>query len=59
MNKALRRRFKRARVLTGGIRDQYDMVLMDVTFYSKQNDGVKYLWVVIDVFTSYVWISPE
>lgn len=58
MNKALRRRFKRARVFTGGIRDQYDMDLMDVSFHSKQNDGVKYLFVVIDVFTRYVWISP-
>lgn len=58
MNKALRRRFKRARVFTGGIRDQYDMDLMDVSFHSKQNDGVKYLLVVIDVFTRYVWISP-
>lgn len=58
MNKAVRRRFKRARVFTGGIRDQYDIDLMDVTFHSKENDGVKYLLVVIDVFTRYAWISP-
>ena len=31
---------------------------MDVSFHSKQNDGVKYLFVVIDVFTRCVWISP-
>ena len=58
MNKSLKRRFKRARVFTAGIRDQYDIDLMDVSFHSKQNDGVKYLLVVIDVFTRYVWISP-
>lgn len=58
MNKSLKRRFKRARVFTAGIKDQYDIDLMDVSFHSKQNDGVKYLLVVIDVFTRYVWISP-
>ncbi|XP_078318974.1 uncharacterized protein LOC144620864 [Crassostrea virginica] len=58
MNKSLKRRFKRARVFTAGIKDQYDIDLMDVSFHSKQNDGVKYLLVVFDVFTRYVWISP-
>jgi IS30 family transposase len=58
MNKAVRRRFKRARVFTGGIRDQYDIDLMDVSFHSKENDGVRFLLVVIDVFTRYAWISP-
>lgn len=58
MNKALRRRFKRARVLMGGIRDQYDIDLMDVSFHSKENDGVRYLLIVIDVFTRYLWAGP-
>lgn len=58
MNRALRRRFKRARVLTGGIRDQYDIDLMDVGFHSAENDGVRYLLIVIDVFTRYLWASP-
>lgn len=56
MNKTVRRRFKRARVFTGGIKDQYDADLMDVGFHSKENDGVKYLLVVINVFTRYVWV---
>jgi hypothetical protein len=58
MNKVVRRRFKRARVFTAGIKDQYDIDLMDVSFHSKQNDGVKYLLVVVDVFTRYAWIFP-
>lgn len=30
---------------------------MDVGFHSKDNDGVKYLLVVIDVFLRYVWVN--
>ena len=50
--------FKRARVMTGGIRDQYDICLMDVGFHSAENDGVRYILIVIDVFTRYLWASP-
>ncbi|XP_061193922.1 uncharacterized protein LOC133202165 [Saccostrea echinata] len=56
INRTVRRRFKRPRVFTGGIKDQYDADLMDVGFHSKENDGIKYLLVVIDVFTRYVWL---
>lgn len=42
MNKAVRRRFKKARVFTGGIKDQYDADLMDVGFHAKENEDIKY-----------------
>lgn len=58
MNKAVRRRFKKARVFTGGIKDQYDADLMDVGFHAKENEDIKYYLVVIDVFIRYAWVAP-
>lgn len=57
MNKIVCCCFKRVCVFMGGIKDQYDVDLMDVGFYLKDNDGVKYLLVVIDVFMCNVWVN--
>ena len=32
--------------------------LIDMQAYSKDNNGIKYLLTVIDIFSSFVWIVP-
>lgn len=41
-----------------GIDDQWDADLMDMTKFSIYNDGVKFILVVIDIFSKYAWLYP-
>lgn len=58
LQKPVRQTFKKARVVVSGIDDQFDADLADVSKISHENDGVKYLLVVIDIFSKYLWIQP-
>lgn len=40
------------------INEQFDVDLMYVGNLSKENDGVKYLLFVIDIFSRYLWVKP-
>lgn len=49
---------ERNRVVVKGIDDQYDadlIVFADKTAWTQPNDGYRYVLVVIDIFTRYVW----
>ncbi len=50
-----RRKFKRSRVIVDGIDSRWDSDLMDMSNISKYNDGVKYVLVMIDIFSRYLW----
>ena len=56
LQRPVRRHFKRNRVITMGIDDQWDADLMDMSKYSKGNDEYAYVLVVIDIFLKYVWL---
>jgi len=58
LRKELRRSFKRTRVVVSGIDDEYDMDLADVSNIAEENSGFKYLLVVIDIFSKYLWVQP-
>ena len=58
LNKAVRRNFQRGRVIVSGIDDQWDADLASFAHDADQNDGYKYLLVVIDIFSQYAWIEP-
>lgn len=58
LQKPVRQRFKKARVVVAGIDDQFDADLADVSNISSENDGFKYLLFVIDIFSKYLWIVP-
>ena len=58
LQKPVRQTFKRARVVVSGIDDQFDADLADVSNITKENDGVKYLLFVIDIFSKYLWVEP-
>ena len=57
LNKGLKRKFQRGRVVVEGI-DQFDIDLASLIYYADDNDGYKYLLVVIDIFSCYGWVEP-
>ena len=58
LQRSLRHRFHRNRVVATGIDDQWDADLMDMSKYAKDNDNVHFILLVIDVFSKYVWLRP-
>ena len=54
----VRRRFPRLKVLVDRIDEQWQIDLLDMSWFSKDNDGIKYLLVVIDVLSRYAWARP-
>lgn len=54
----LRKNFKRQRVVVSGIDAQFQSDLMDLQSISKHNRGFRFIVIVIDVFSKYVWMIP-
>lgn len=55
-NKKVNRQFQRNRVVVGGVDDQWDADLASFFSYAENNDQVKYLLVVVDIFSRYAWV---
>ena len=58
LHQPIRRRFKRNRVIVGGIDQQWQADLVDVTSLSRYNDGQRFLLTCIDIFSKYAWVIP-
>ena len=58
LHRPVRRTFPTNRVLVEGIDDQWDADLMDMSSYADKNNGVKYVLLVIDIFSKYIWLRP-
>ena len=58
LHKPIRRKFKKRRVLVGGIDRIWAADLVDMQAFSKFNHGVKYLLAVIGIFSKYGWLIP-
>ncbi|MCG7874885.1 MAG: DDE-type integrase/transposase/recombinase [Candidatus Thiodiazotropha endolucinida] len=58
VNRSVRRIFRRGRIVTRGIRDQYDLDLVDMGRLSKFNDNVKFLLTAIDAFSRVAMVKP-
>ena len=58
LQKPVRRNFKRAKVIVSGPNEQLDVDWADMQSLSKDNDGIEYLLVAIDVFSRYAWVEP-
>ena len=54
--KPVTRKFQRRRVNENGIDDIWAADLIDMQAFSKDNNGIKYLLTVIDIFYKVVWI---
>ena len=57
-NKAVKRHFQRGRVVVSGIDDQWDADLASLIPFGEANDGYKYLFCAIDIFSRYGWVKP-
>ncbi|XP_041361913.1 uncharacterized protein LOC121377881 [Gigantopelta aegis] len=58
LHKPVNRSFKRLRVRVNKKDEMFDMDLMDVSRHSKDNDGVRYLLIAIDILSRYLWAIP-
>ena len=58
LHKPITRNFRKRRVISYGIDEIWDADLVEMQKYSKWNKGIKYLLMVIDVFSKYGWIVP-
>ncbi len=54
----IRKPFKRRHIIVDGIDSQWDMDVMDMQPNSKDNDGVKYILLAIDIFSRFVFLQP-
>ena len=52
------RKFQRRRVNVNGIDENLASDLINMQAFSKDNNGIKYLITVIDIFSKFVWIIP-
>ena len=52
------RKFQRRRVNVNGIDEIWAADVLDMQAFSKDNNGIKYLLTVIDIFSKFVLIVP-
>ena len=58
LHKPIKQKFNKRRVLVSGIDKIWAADLADMTALSKDNEGVNFLLLVIDIFSKYGWIVP-
>ena len=58
LHKPARRHFKRRRVIVGGLRQQWQADLVDLSNLKKENDGMTFLLTMFDVFSKVAWCVP-
>ncbi|CAK1585923.1 unnamed protein product [Parnassius mnemosyne] len=58
LHKAARRNFSRQHTIIKGIDDLWQADLIDFQKYFTFNKGYKYVLVVIDALSKYVWVRP-
>ena len=58
LQKLITRNFSKRTVISNGIDKIWAADLVEMQTFSKWNKGVKYLLMVIDVFSKYAWIKP-
>lgn len=57
LGKPVRRAFRRLKVIVQGMGDQYEADLADMQKFKNDNNGVRFLLVVIDVFSRFIWVE--
>ena len=58
LHRPARKNFERNHVVTVGAWEQGDSDLMDLQRYAKQNNGIRFILIMIDVFSRYLWVAP-
>ena len=55
LHKPVTRKFQKRRVIARGVDNIWAADLVDMKAFAKDNEGVKYLLTVLDVFSKYGW----
>lgn len=58
IHRPARKRFPRRRVIIKGLRDLFQIDLVEMIPYAKENDNFKYIFVCINAFSKYAWAIP-
>lgn len=58
LHKPARKTFARRKVISKGLYDVYQSDLIDMSSYSPQNKGYRYILILIDVYSKYAWARP-
>lgn len=58
LHRPARKHFPRRRIIIKGLDDTWQADLIDLVAYSRDNKGHKYILVVIDNFSKFVWTEP-
>lgn len=58
LHKPSRKKFKRRRTIIKGLDDLWQSDLGQLDQYAKYNNNFKYILVVIDCFSKFVWVKP-
>lgn len=58
LHKPARKNFQRRRVIVKGLNDLIQADLVEMQPYAKSNKGFRYILVVINVFSKFVWMQP-
>lgn len=58
LHKPYRRRYKRRKIIVGGIDKQWQADLADMNDVKIDNNGMRYLLTVIDCFSKFAWVEP-
>ena len=56
--KQIRRNFLRIPITVNHVDEQWQADLLDMSWFARYNDHVKYLLVTIDLFSRFAWIRP-
>lgn len=56
--KPARKNFRRRRIIIKGLDDLWQIDLAEFTQYAKENKGYRFILVVIDCFSKYLWTRP-
>ena len=57
-SKQVRRKVRTPAVHVSSVDEQFDADLMSVGNLSKENDGIRFLLFVIDIFSRFLWVKP-
>ena len=58
LHKPARKHYERNHIYVSGIDAQWQADLADMQSISRQNNGMRYMLTVIDVFSKFAWVAP-
>ena len=58
LHRPVTKKFRKRKVIVFGSDEIWGADLVDMQAFAKENDGVKYLLTVIDIFSKYAWVVP-